>query len=560
MNDWDKIIQDFAHRCGSGAPDFTNPRHLALLRESLIKFGWDENTTNEFIGVLREKTLVKNIETGNKYLVKNVNKEKHKVIKKNATEDDLDGGDGETKEKPKAQLNGYTGPKDKTLKMTDTTNSKVYTEEIKPTDAEFNNPLKIKEPPPEYKMPDILNTGKFPKKYLKLIERMMNSKRQGTKPEISTFISDGGAGAISAQAGEVLTLMSTSMTDDEWNELQISLMDHEADIIKNNLELKSPGKRIINKSWIIAAGKSRKAIRNRVEKQYGEGAEIINTGWDTEQDVSAMGWDNYSEQKGFSTDIYVKIKTSDGDEIMDEVSLKKDEHINFLNSQTGRFRDWDPSTVDGDIDPRTHSKKERQHLINAIKEFGLDLPEPTSRKSSKVVWNAMLDKSPTVYNLSTGKVTLSDPPTKEELWIKTHIDQIREYTANSTRAIVKNSKLKSGMLKSIRQEFPLKAVGEGEESMAIGDLSLDKNTMKKLFGTSNFEEIKEHLIVNEETDPPSLAYKSEIDDRMFNIATIKIRQDGVGYGGSSIKFEMQMNKEFAKQLRIAHELVYGLEK
>ena len=39
---------------------------------------------------------------------------------------------------------------------------------------------------------------------------------QYIKPEISTLISKGGAGAISAQAGEVLTLMATSMSDDEW--------------------------------------------------------------------------------------------------------------------------------------------------------------------------------------------------------------------------------------------------------------------------------------------------------------------------------------------------------
>jgi len=54
MNDWDKILDDFAHKCGDGGPDMTNPRHLALLRESLIKFGWKENATNEFIGNLRE--------------------------------------------------------------------------------------------------------------------------------------------------------------------------------------------------------------------------------------------------------------------------------------------------------------------------------------------------------------------------------------------------------------------------------------------------------------------------------------------------------------------------
>ena len=54
MNDWDKILDDFAHKCGDGGPDMTNPRHLALLRESLIKFGWKEFAMNEFIGNLRE--------------------------------------------------------------------------------------------------------------------------------------------------------------------------------------------------------------------------------------------------------------------------------------------------------------------------------------------------------------------------------------------------------------------------------------------------------------------------------------------------------------------------
>jgi|TARA_Y100000310_G_scaffold17460_1_gene17285 hypothetical protein len=53
MKNWDKILDDFARKCKGGAPDMTNSRHLALLRESLIKFGWKENATNEFIGNLR---------------------------------------------------------------------------------------------------------------------------------------------------------------------------------------------------------------------------------------------------------------------------------------------------------------------------------------------------------------------------------------------------------------------------------------------------------------------------------------------------------------------------
>ena len=460
--------------------------------------------------------------------------------------------DGKEKEKgEKRIING----KDKTLKKVNTSETETFSQDIEPDDDNFSNDLEIGEPPPKFELPEELNKGKFPKKYAKLISRMMNSKRAGTKPEISTLISKGGAGAISAQAGEVLTMMATSMSDDEWESLQNSMLEHEKAVIEKNQDLKAPGKRVINKGWIVAAGKSRKAIRDRIMKKYGEGVEIANTAWDTEDDVNAMGWDDYAGSKGFSTDMYVKVKTKEGEEIMDEVSLKKDVHINFLNSSTGKFREWDNDTDGSEVDGKQHAKKERESLNKAIKEFGLGLPEPTSRKSAKKVWMAMVEK--TDYNTKTGKMNLSDPPTKEELWVQSHIKQIRDYTTNATRAIVDNPKLKAGMLQEIRKEFPLKSVGEGEETMAIGDLSLDPDTMKELFGTSDFEKIKENLIVNESVDPPALAYRAGTDEEMFNVASIVIRQDGVGYGGSSMKFEMQMDKEFANKLRESHNKVYG---
>ena len=445
--------------------------------------------------------------------------------------------------------------KNKTLKKVNSSETETFTEDIEPDDDEFNNDLEIGEPPPKFEIPEELNKGKFPKKYTKLINRMMNSKRVGTKPEISTLISKGGAGAISAQAGEVLTMMATSMSDDEWESLQNSMLDHEKATIENNPDLKAPGKRVINKSWILAAGKSRKAIRDRIMKKYGEGVEISNTAWDTEEDVNAMGWDDYNGSKGFSTDMYVKVTTKDGEDIMDEVSLKKDVKINFLNSSTGKFREWDEDSVGSEIDAKEYSNKERDSLNKAIEEFGLDLPKPTSRKSAKAVWMAMVEK--TDYDTKTGKMTTSNPPTKEEEWVQSHVKQIRDYTASATRAVVDNPKLKAGMLEDIRKEFPLKSVGEGEETMAIGDLSLDPDTMKELFGTSDFEKIKENLVVNEDVDPPALAYKAGLEGEMFNVASIVIRQDGVGYGGSSMKFEMQMDKEFANKLKDSHKKVYG---
>ena len=592
ITDLNKILVEWAYQTSDGKPNVKNKAQLIVLEKVLKNFGWPSNARAELLNTLMEQPsdkerLMKQVikykskdgedkeitvggalkqgeehpayekakqitDTGDdKQQSKGLEPDDFERFSDKNKPDEKEKGDEEPKDKQKRIING----KDKTLKKVNTSDTETFSQGIEPDDDDYSNDLEIGEPPPKFEIPEELNKGKFPKKYVKLISRMMNSKRVGTKPEISTLISKGGAGAISAQAGEVLTMMATSMSDDEWESLQNSMLDHEKATIENNPDLKAPGKRVINKSWILAAGKSRKAIRDRIMKKYGEGVEISNTAWDTEEDVNAMGWDDYNGSKGFSTDMYVKVTTKDGEDIMDEVSLKKDVKINFLNSSTGKFREWDEDSVGSEIDAKKYSNKERDSLNEAIEEFGLDLPKPTSRKSAKAVWMAMVEK--TDYDTKTGKMTTSNPPTKEEEWIQSHVKQIRDYTANATRAVVDNPKLKAGMLKDIRKEFPLKSVGEGEETMAIGDLSLDPDTMKELFGTSDFEKIKENLIVNEDVDPPALAYKAGLEGEMFNVASIVIRQDGVGYGGSSMKFEMQMDKEFANKLKDSHKKVYG---
>ena len=49
MNTWDKILKDFSHKCKGGAPNLKNPTHLQFLRESLIKFGWTENSEDPYV-------------------------------------------------------------------------------------------------------------------------------------------------------------------------------------------------------------------------------------------------------------------------------------------------------------------------------------------------------------------------------------------------------------------------------------------------------------------------------------------------------------------------------
>ena len=147
------------------------------------------------------------------------------------------------------------------------------------------------------------------------------------------------------------------------------------------------------------------------------------------------------------------------------------------------------------------------------------------------------------------------------MFIKTSLFSIaltnfpNEFVDKSIKAITENPKMKEGMLNDIRSEFPLKAVSDGEETMAIGPNSLDKKTMKAIFGTDNYNEIKENLVA-EAGPPPFVGYKVKASGEVFPVAEIKVREDGRGYGGQ-FKFEMILHKDFAPRLEKAQSEVYG---
>ena len=96
--------------------------------------------------------------------------------------------------------------------------------------------------------------------------------------------------------------------------------------------------------------------------------------------------------------------------------------------------------------------------------------------------------------------------------------------------------------------------------MAIGDMSLDQKTMTDIFGTDDFSKIQDHLIVDDTEDPPYLAYEGEAGGERLRIARIDIRQDGLGYGGSSMRFDMNMASDFADRLEQANKNVYSEKK
>ena len=520
---------------------------------------------------LDEDTWVKNKKSGSVYQVKKLNP----ATQDPATKDDVE--KAETK-KSTPQDNGYVGHKDKSLSKIDSLKSEEFNRDLIPNDDDFNkknqkfsNPI----PPEPYKLPDdIVSNPKFPKKYLTALERMMNTRPtgEGTK---WTHYSDipGGAGQISAQAGELMTMMGTSMSNDEFNKFTNSLLEHEAALVKNNPKLKTEGSRIITKSWIKASQNNRAAILNNLNNEY-PGAEVVATAWDTKDDVESLGMKDYQKNKGFSTDMYIKVKTKDGKEILKEVSLKKSTEVNFLNSGAGKFSEWDSNLPDN-INQNVYRDKQREGLVNTGDKLKGDVDtllnsnSPQAAELRKMFDSKKIDFAQALEDTKNGKgsrakskvileaiKTLADSGNKDA---QAHIDEVnashRKFQEDAVKAITENPKMKAGMLKEIRSEFPLKAVSDGEETMAIGDNSLDKKVMKKIFGTDKYDEIKEKLEA-QPGPPPYLGYRANIGDKVIPLAEIKVREDGVGYGGQ-MKFEMTLDKRFAKILKQANEETYS---
>jgi ubiquitin len=488
-------------------------------------------------------------------------------------EKDAQANTDDNESQSKEQANGYVGDKDKALKQGDPRESEVYQMELPPDDVEFeekNKKFANPNPPEPYKMPDFLNDNpKFPKKYTKALERMLNTQPKGDATKWGHFSDiEGGAGQISAQAGELMTMMGSTMSDEEWDEFSNSILKHDDAFNEANPKLKNAKNKIVDKSWVKAATQSRKAIKDRLTKQYGDGVEIVAGAWDTQSDVEAMGLSDYGKNKGFSTDMYLKVRKPDGTEVMDEVSLKKSTKVNFLNSGAGEFSKWDKNLPD-EINQSVYRDKARARNISVVNENRAEIekllksPEGTllndllkskkmnldealqgnSRAKQKVLWTAINQLAKNGNKSAQSTVDADD---------KEH----RKFQADSITAITENPKMKEGMLNTIKNEFPLKAVSDGEETMAIGPNSLDKSTMETIFGTSDYSKLKENLVA-EDGPPPFIGYKVEKSGEVFAIADIVIREDGRGYGGQ-FKFEMQLNqKSFAKRLEQAQSEVYG---
>ena len=640
-NNWNKILNELSYRVSTGIPDLSNEQHLIKLWDILKEHKWSVDARVELLKNLNELEFRNKAEL-QKYASKHKIKPDTKVTvgdKETTAGEELPDNfnkDGEYIIEPEK------APKknkdlDQDIQTEDEFNEGKLSEDgVSDEDFEKNKKIvPVDEPMSLEELESILPKPlPFPKKYVKVLHRLLNTKNKG-KITISDFTDAAGGGTLESTAGEIVSMIGMSIDDEEQaNKFFDTLAEHAE---KNDKGKKNKG--IIDESWVESARKVRQGIRDRYDRAFGKGNwKLKNSSWDIKEEVEALGVEDYRRDKGFSTDVYFTLEV-DGVTILDEVSLKKDKNANLLNSTSGRMLDiiirgnatteeyerynslYGKLTSELEDDDKeflkemkekyyteeipdnvkvsvVKKKQEKMHNDNLSKNSDairkdIDNFLSMSREEQLVVMERLrislnqatnwatnnlddyikimegLKNTEGELSLDNIKSTLKKLAPKKSIGMrdtqKTSAllqqlnpesetqkdwDKIVENSHNHAKAtanyLLSNDKAREGLLKSIREDFPLQALMSGEESMHLADLSADKDTLKNIFGVDSFEELEQNLKVRETPEPASIVFSVKGKEEI-PISTINTRPDGIGYGGSW-KLEMKVHPKFATEL------------
>jgi len=640
-NNWNKILNELSYRVSTGIPDLSNEQHLIKLWDILKEHKWSVDARVELLKNLNELEFRNKAEL-QKYASKHKIKPDTKVTvgdKETTAGEELPDNfnkDGEYIIKPEK------APKknkdlDQDIQTEDEFNEGKLSEDgVSDEDFEKNKKIvPVDEPMSLEELESILPKPlPFPKKYVKVLHRLLNTKNKG-KITISDFTDAAGGGTLESTAGEIVSMIGMSIDDEEQaNKFFDTLAEHTE---KNNKGKKNKG--IIDESWVESARKVRQGIRDRYDRAFGKGNwKLKNSSWDIKEEVEALGVEDYRRDKGFSTDVYFTLEV-DGVTILDEVSLKKDKNANLLNSTSGRMLDiiirgnatteeyerynslygkltseledddkeflkemkekyYTEEIPDNVKVSKVKKKQEKMHNDNLSKNNDairkdIDNFLSMSREEQLVVMERLrislnqatnwatnnlddyikimeeLKNTEGELSLDNIKSTLKKLAPKKSIgmrdtqktsallqqlnpesetqkdWEKI-VENSHDHAKATANYLLSNDKAREGLLKSIREDFPLQALMSGEESMHLADLSADKDTLKNIFGVDSFEELEQNLKVRETPEPASIVFSVKGKEEI-PISTINTRPDGIGYGGSW-KLEMKVHPKFAEAL------------
>jgi hypothetical protein len=491
---------------------------------------------------------------------------------------------------------------------------------------------------------------KFPKKYLKVLERMMQYGKENIT--ITTLTDKAGAGTLESTCGEIVGMIGLSIQDASKRAMFFRLLKARAE---------QNGKAgILDASWVTAGEAHCIANERKLKRDFPNGYTILNTFWDVADEAAAIGVEGYKQNKGFSTDVNMLVmdnKTKQTKWI--EPSLKKDEVVNLLNGTTNRIRSiavlaskkvsnrekdqYESATKElegmGEVKkgktPEYARKEQLQKYINGLEErVKAEIPKNANAeyaysvqeklhttawenkdvvKQTKLLLNAWAKLTPkqkqeralsiieemgqndkgglrteivdTINKLYKNKDSISGldsigqiigdntsrgkqkasmvllnlgSSTGKANTLSTVRDKIYKNTYAHSKAaseyLLSTNETKTALLRSIRDAFPVKSLLEGEENMLLGDFkkgktpgtNIDQYVLQRVFNIKSAEEFQSGLKVLDTPPPPHISFIGKgKNSKPIEIAEIKSRSDGKGYGGTW-KLEMSLSKKFVE--------------
>ena len=249
-------------------------------------------------------------------------------------------------------------------------------------------------------------------------------------------------------------------------------------------------------------------------------------------------------EDNFSEDIKDKFFDSDGEVRSTPKGITKNTDKEEYNRAKSLLQQSAKDAKSGEVKGKVESLM-KEHNISDWKTFvdrleGNDIPGLSQRERNKLMMNSIF-------------ATKSDTAKEHRTQMK---QRERDFASSAIKAISSDPVMKSGTLNSLRKNFPLKDVAEGKESMIIGNSTFSKKVLEKMFGTTDFNQIKDKLVVQTDSKGiPYLGYQVEVDsnddgetEETIPISNINVRADGLGYG-NTIKHEMKLRPDFYKRLQ-----------
>ena len=525
-------------------------------------------------------------------------------IPKNPMSMDTDVDDEEKDKKPKSKADDER----------DKIGGKSFTEPLETTDDEFVEKNFENKTTDAFTMPDgVKNNPKISKKYVQFIERALNTQKNtkdGTNYSNYFGLGKVGAGQTESNIGELLSMMATTMRRDDRDEFFRTVDEHLQ-------KTKARGEKLhVSPTWVKAAKENSSAILRMMYDTYGPDYEIVGSAWDVKEEFEALGFD-YGD-KGYSTDIMFKVKV--GDTMMkDEISLKQKlkkqrlwngtigsafgtgllpQHLeqgkgtvnqfsqnqiknidNFYQNNQTNIGEFLGSVGDNDdydetlkkIAKAMDNKENNQQLI--IKQFNGFLSQykkDLAENSNLVLTRDYIKENLKTQGVKSDKRAMDKVSMTLGLMMNDYGDEMGSEFVKQQKKIAKehardvasfvntNDEAKASVLKKVQEKLPLKSVSDGDESVVLGEFIINKKTMKGIFGTDDWNQVVQQLVVNPDADPPMIQYQGKVggEDVAIPITTIGIREDGEGYGGSH-KFEMTVADDFGKYVESVSRDLFG---